>query len=280
MKIIHQLKEMQEDSALNRSQGKSIGLVPTMGALHEGHLSLIRAARQENQRVVVSIFVNPTQFGANEDFHQYPRNLTADAALAEEAGADVLFNPSAEDMYPSDLCTRISMGSIAKGMCGRYRPGHFDGVAIVVNKLFHLVHPQRAYFGQKDVQQVQVIRQMVKDLNMEVDIMACPIIREADGLAMSSRNVYLKPEERVSALLLSQALKEGTQWIENQGKDPHLLREHLEQRLKSDSKIQVQYIEILHPTSLQPLETLEKPVLIALAVFIGRTRLIDNTLVL
>ncbi len=279
MKIIHQLKEMQRDTALHRSEGKSVGLIPTMGALHEGHLSLIRAARQENDRVVVSIFVNPTQFGANEDFDLYPRNLVTDAKLAEESGADVIFNPSAKDMYPSDLCTSITMGSIAEGLCGRYRPGHFDGVAIVVNKLFNLVNPHRAYFGQKDAQQVQVIRKMAEDLNMGVEIVACPIIREADGLAMSSRNVYLKPEERISARLLSQALREGQEWVKKDLQDPEVLREKLRQILESDPAIQVQYIEIVHPESLHPLKNLEKPILIALAVFIGSTRLIDNIII-
>ncbi len=279
MKIIHQLKEMQRDTALHRSEGKSVGLIPTMGALHEGHLSLIRAARQENDRVVVSIFVNPTQFGANEDFDLYPRNLVTDAKLAEESGADVIFNPSAKDMYPSDLCTSITMGSIAEGLCGRYRPGHFDGVAIVVNKLFNLVNPHRAYFGQKDAQQVQVIRKMAEDLNMGVEIVACPIIREADGLAMSSRNVYLKPEERISARLLSQALREGQEWVKKDLQDPEVLREKLRQILESDPAIQVQYIEIVHTESLHPLKNLEKPILIALAVFIGSTRLIDNIII-
>ncbi|RQD70996.1 MAG: pantoate--beta-alanine ligase [Tindallia sp. MSAO_Bac2] len=279
MKTIHSLKEMQEYTALQRAEGKTVGLVPTMGALHEGHLSLIHAARKENDRVVVSIFVNPTQFGVNEDFDQYPRDLETDSKLAEKAGADIIFNPEAKDMYPTDISTSIKMGSIAEGLCGRYRPGHFDGVAIVVNKLFNLVNPHRAYFGQKDAQQVQVIRQMVQDLNMEVEIVSCPIIRESDGLAMSSRNIYLSEDERDSARLLNQALEEGRTFIEKGHRDPEELRQLIQKLLQSDPRLQVQYIEIVHPSTLQPLQFLQKPVMIALAVHIGKTRLIDNIII-
>lgn len=279
MKTIHNLKEMQEYIAFQRAEGKTVGLVPTMGALHEGHLSLIHAAGKENDRVVVSIFVNPTQFGANEDFDQYPRDLKTDSELAEKAGADIIFNPEARDMYPADISTSIRMGSIAEGLCGRYRPGHFDGVAIVVNKLFNLVNPHRAYFGQKDAQQVQVIRQMVQDLNMEVEIVSCPIVRESDGLAMSSRNVYLSEDERVSARLLNQALEEGRTFIQKGCRDPGELRQLIQKLLQSDPRLQVQYIEIVHPSTLQPLQLLQKPVMIALAVHIGKTRLIDNIII-
>lgn len=277
LKIIHQLTEMQTYAEQQRAIGKTLGFVPTMGALHEGHLSLIHRAKKENHQVIVSIFVNPTQFGANEDFDQYPRNLEADSALAKEAGADVIFSPIVSDMYPAHFSTRITMGKIAEGLCGKYRSGHFDGVAIVVNKLFHLVNPHRAYFGQKDAQQVQVIRQMVEDLNMKVEIIACPIIREADGLAMSSRNAYLSEKERVSARLLNQALLKGRQYVKEGHENPEELHQMMKSFLENDPQIQVQYIEILHPNTLEPVSTLKTPLMIALAVFIGNTRLIDNT---
>lgn len=206
MVVVQKIQEMKEIAKKLKKEGKSIGFVPTMGYLHEGHLSLVRLSKQQNDITIMSIFVNPIQFGPNEDYDRYPRDFERDKSLAEKEGVDYIFYPSVEEMYPEDFKTVVSVKKITEIMCGKSRPGHFDGVATVVLKLFNIVNPDRAYFGQKDAQQLAVIKQMVKDLNLDVEIVPCPIVREQDGLAMSSRNVYLSEEERKSATVLYRAL--------------------------------------------------------------------------
>ena len=214
MKLIQTINELRAELDVLRREGKTIGLVPTMGALHAGHASLVKRAVAENDVVVVSDFVNPTQFGENEDLGSYPRDIKRDAALCEAAGVELLFNPSPEEMYYKDNCTFVDMNRLTNVLCGKTRPIHFSGVCSVVTKLFHIVTPDRAYFGQKDAQQLAVIRRMVRDLNFDIEIVGCPIVREADGLAMSSRNTYLNKEERKAALVLSQAVRLGEELIE------------------------------------------------------------------
>ncbi|MFK7695731.1 pantoate--beta-alanine ligase [Paenibacillus sp. HJGM_3] len=260
-----------------------VGFMPTLGYMHAGHLSLIDRARQECDIVVVSIFVNPLQFGANEDFDKYPRDNERDTRLAAEAGADFVFIPSVQEMYPQyPTKTKVVVNEITDVLCGASRPGHFEGVATVVAKLFNIVQPDRAYFGQKDAQQVAVIEQMVQDLNMPLTVVPCPTLREPDGLAMSSRNVYLSEEERKQALVLSQALKLAEDLTATHAGSitAEELRSRLESHISTAPLAVIDYIDIRTYPSLQPVETLatDQPVLIALAVKFGRTRLIDNTI--
>jgi pantoate--beta-alanine ligase len=259
-----------------RREGKSIGLVPTMGFLHEGHLSLIRKARQENDLVVVSIFVNPTQFGEGEDYDTYPRDLARDMEGCRQSGADIVFAPDAGEMYAADSTTYVDMGRLTDRLCGASRPGHFRGVMTVVSKLFNIVRPDRAYFGQKDAQQVLVIKRMVQDLDFDVQIVEVPIVREADGLAMSSRNTYLNPQEREAALVLSQALFDAKRRIEGGERDGDVIRAGIIQRISSQPLARLDYAEVVDDKTLEPLRELRGGVLIALAVRIGTTRLIDN----
>ncbi|MBI5554849.1 MAG: pantoate--beta-alanine ligase [Elusimicrobia bacterium] len=279
MKIIKKIDKMQKYIVKAKRAGKKIGFVPTLGALHEGHLSLIRRARKENDLVVVSIFVNPIQFGPKEDFKKYPRPLAKDRRLAKSAGADVIFNPSAEEMYPSGYQTYVEVGKLAEGLCGAARPGHFRGVATVVAKLFNVVSADKAYFGQKDYQQVQVIKQMVEDLNIPVQVVICPIVREKDGLAMSSRNQYLSPEERISATCLSEALKVAKAMISSGIKDAIKIKKEMRNIIESNLLGRVDYIEIVNAENLEPVQKMQGRVTIALAVFIGKTRLIDNMVI-
>lgn len=276
MKIIRRIKKIQEYVSQAKKAGKTIGFVPTMGALHEGHLSLIRQAGKENDVVVVSIFVNPTQFGPKEDYKKYPRPLAKDTRLAKSAGADVIFNPSAAEMYPAGYQTYVEVGKITKVLCGTSRPGHFRGVATVVNKLFNAVPADKAYFGQKDYQQVQVIKQMVKDLNIAVQVVTCPIIREQDGLAMSSRNQYLNAEERKSAICLYEALKVAKAMIKSRIKDTSKIKKEIRNIVESNLLAKVDYIEIVNAETLEPIKMIKGKVVIALAVYVGKTRLIDN----
>ncbi len=276
MKIIRKIKLMQEYVQKQRQAGKTIGFVPTMGALHEGHLSLIRQAAKENDIVVISIFVNPTQFGPKEDFKKYPRPMAKDLRLAKSAGADVIFNPKAEEMYPAGYQTYVEVGKIAEGLCGASRPGHFRGVATIVAKLFNAVPADKAYFGQKDYQQTQVIKQLVKDLNISAQIVACPIIREKDGLAMSSRNQYLSPKERKSATCLYEALKIAKAMINSGIKDVSKTKKEMRNIIESNLSARVDYIEIVDAETMQSVTRIKGKVTIALAVFIGKTRLIDN----
>lgn len=279
MELISQTRQMQEWSLAQRAAGLTIGLVPTMGYLHEGHLSLVRAARAECDRVVTSIFVNPMQFGAGEDYEVYPRDLERDRALLEQAGVDVLFAPSVPEMYPPGYHTAVEVGGhITATLCGASRPGHFRGVTTVVSKLFNLCLPHRAYFGQKDAQQVTVLEKMVRELHFPLTIVRCPIVREPDGLAMSSRNVYLKPEERPSALTLSQALELGRAMIEQGERDPGVIRQAMIDHIQAAPFTSIDYVQICNGDDLSDLDTVQGRVLLALAVRVGTTRLIDNLL--
>lgn len=278
MKQIESVAKLRHELAA-RGGGK-IGLVPTMGYLHEGHLSLVKQAKEECELVVLSIFVNPLQFGPNEDYDQYPRNLERDAAIAREAGVDFLFAPRVKEMYPEEPLTRITVSRITEPLCGGSRPGHFDGVTTVVAKLFHIVQPDRAYFGLKDAQQAAVIERMVRDLHFPVRIVTCPTVREADGLALSSRNVRLSPKERSQAVILSQALHEVAARI-SAGTIQTAAEaiSYLEERIGSQPLAVIDYIEVLSFPELEPVEDIaKKRVLIAVAVFFGSTRLIDNIL--
>lgn len=276
MQIVTNIEELRSIVKWWRGEGHSVGLVPTMGYLHEGHKSLIVKAVSENDRVVVSDFVNPTQFGVNEDLSSYPRDLNRDAALCEEAGADVIFHPEPEEMYFPDNCTFVDMDRLTKGLCGKTRPTHFRGVCTVVSKLFNIVTPDRAYFGQKDAQQLAVIRRMVRDMNFGITIVGCPIVREEDGLAMSSRNTYLNPKERKAALILHESLTLGEELIRAGEKDAVKVKNAIVKHMKTEPLARIDYVEIVDGETLEPAETIEGPILAATAVYIGKTRLIDN----
>jgi pantoate--beta-alanine ligase len=274
---IKTIAEMREHINEARRQGKRIGIVPTMGYLHEGHLSLVKAAREKCDLVVMSIFVNPLQFGPNEDFERYPRNIERDREMAGTAGVDLLFTPEVSEMYSKPILTNISVSQVSAPLCGRSRPGHFDGVATVVMKLFQIVQPDFAFFGQKDAQQVAVVTQMVQDLSVPVEIVPCPIIREADGLAMSSRNVYLSEEERIQALVLSSSLEQAEAWL-REGVSLQEIRERLIRLISEKPLASIDYVEMTSYPDLCPVEHAEKgqAILLALAVRFGKTRLIDN----
>jgi pantoate--beta-alanine ligase len=259
-----------------RARGASIGIVPTMGALHEGHLSLIRAARAENDLVVVSIFVNPTQFGRTEDLKKYPRDLGRDLALCEEAGATLVFSPEVDEMYPDAYSTWVEVEGLTDGLCGRSRPGHFRGVCTVVTKLFNICRPDRAYFGEKDAQQLAVIRRMTHNLDMRVRIVPCPTVREADGLAMSSRNARLTPEHRAQAPVLYRALSAARDLVRGGERDAAALDAAIRSILSEAASGEVDYVEIVDADDLAPVSTLKGECLIALAVRFGDVRLIDN----
>lgn len=259
-----------------KKEGLSVGLVPTMGYLHEGHKSLIERAVKENDRVVVSIFVNPTQFGPTEDLESYPRDLNADSILCEEAGAALIFAPEVSEMYAEDFTTYVNTSGVTAELCGKSRPIHFRGVCTVVNKLFNIAAPDRAYFGEKDAQQLAVIRRMVRDLNMNVDIVGCPIIREADGLAKSSRNTYLSPEERQAALVLSRAIKAGKAMVQSGEKDGERVLDEMKRIISEEPLARIDYVEMVKWDTIEVHHRVDGPVLVAIAVFIGKTRLIDN----
>lgn len=279
MKIIKSPDSMYADSSLVRGSGQTIGLVPTMGFFHEGHLSLMKKARKECDRVVVSLFVNPTQFGPGEDFEAYPRDFNRDCGMAEEVGVDVIFHPDPKNMYPQGFQTYVQVNQITKGLCGRSRPGHFMGVTTIVSKLLNVVTPDRAYFGKKDYQQFVVIKRMVSDLDIPVKIIGCPIVREKDGLAMSSRNTYLKPDQREAALSLLRALKAGKMMIKNGMNDPEKIVRAMNGIVVDSPPARVDYLEVVHPDDLLPLKRIEKRALLAGAIFVGKTRLIDNQIV-
>jgi pantoate--beta-alanine ligase len=260
-----------------REGGAEVGLVPTMGYLHEGHLSLVRRSRAENKATVVSIFVNPTQFGPNEDFGAYPRDLERDAILLEREGVDIVFCPSPEDLYLPDHSTFVNEDRVSRDLCGASRPGHFRGVCTIVLKLFNLVGPDRAYFGEKDYQQLQVIRRMARDLNVGVEIKGCPIVREKDGLALSSRNVYLSKEDRVAALTLNRALGRARALFGRGERKAALLVGEVRLELEKEERVCLEYAELRDAVDLSVVETAEKPAVLALAARVGKTRLIDNT---
>jgi len=279
MKVINTISDMKEIIKLNRTTKKSIGFVPTMGYLHEGHLSLVKRSVQDNDITVMSIFVNPTQFGPNEDFEKYPRDMERDLSLAQAAGVDVVFTPDVEQMYPDKYKTFVNVESITDVLCGYSRPGHFRGVTTVVNKFFNIIEPDKAYFGQKDAQQVIVIKKMVRDLNMSLEIVTCPIVRETDGLAMSSRNVYLESDERKASVILSKSLFESEHLIKQGEKSREKILEYVRTRIKTEKLAEIEYIEVVSADNLETMEKLDGVVLIALAVRFGKTRLIDNIIV-
>ena len=279
MQIVSSIEELRSIIKWWRGEGHSIGLVPTMGYLHEGHKSLIVKAVSENDRVVVSDFVNPTQFGPNEDLSSYPRDLSRDAALCEEAGADVVFHPEPEEMYDKGNCTFVDMDSLTKGLCGKTRPTHFRGVCTVVSKLFHIVTPDKAYFGEKDAQQLAVIRRMVRDLSYGIEVVACPIVREADGLARSSRNTYLNPAERKAALCLSRAVFRGQELVGAGERDAEKLVAEMRAVIEAEPLARIDYVSAVDGETMLPVEELTDGVLAAMAVYIGKTRLIDNFIV-
>ena len=276
MRVVKTIEEVREQVKAWKREGLRVGLVPTMGFLHEGHKSLIVKAVEENDRVVVSDFVNPTQFGPKEDLASYPRDIERDAKLCEEAGADLIFHPEPEEMYAPDYCTFVDMDGLTKGLCGKTRPTHFRGVCSVVAKLFSIVAPDNAYFGQKDAQQLAVIRRMVRDLNFDIRIVACPIIREEDGLAKSSRNTYLNAEERVAALVLSRALNKGKALVENGELSAAKVKDVIMEELCKEPLARVDYVEVVDADSIEPVKELKGNILVAIAVYIGKTRLIDN----
>lgn len=274
--LIKELKELKSLIKSWKREDLSIGFVPTMGALHEGHESLIKKAVEENDRVIVSVFVNPTQFGPNEDFDSYPRNIEKDLNLCISAGASIVFNPDASEMYFNNKSTNVSVSGLTNVLCGAKRPGHFDGVCLVVSKFLNIVTPDKAYFGQKDAQQVAVIKRMVRDLNIDVEIVACPIIREEDGLAKSSRNTYLSKEERKAALVLSKSLRLAKNTLVNGERSATKLKAIMIEEINKEPLAKIDYAEIVDSDSLENIELIDRNILIPLAVYIGKTRLIDN----
>jgi pantoate--beta-alanine ligase len=279
VRIIRRIKEISKLSLKNRLKRIKIGFVPTMGALHQGHLSLIRQARRENSFVVVSIFVNPIQFGPKEDFKKYPRRLKRDANLCRKEGVDIIFFPSVKEMYSDNFKTYVTVKDLSDVLCGKSRPGHFQGVTTIVTKLFNIVQPDTAYFGQKDAQQAIIIKKMVEDLNMPVKIKILPTIRQIDGLALSSRNVYLNDKERKDALVLSSALKLARNLIEKGEKDTLKIIDRMKKMIQMKKTAKIDYISIVDLDNLRPISRIKGNCLIALAVWIGKTRLIDNIVI-
>lgn len=278
MEIINRIPRMRSVARKLRKEGKKIGFVPTMGALHEGHLSLVRQARALADIVVVSIFVNPIQFGKGEDFETYPRDLARDAEMVATRGVDYLFAPRVEEVYPQNFCTYVIVEKLGDRLCGLSRPGHFRGVTTIVMKLFNIVQPNFAFFGQKDAQQAAIIKCMVRDLCVDTEISVCPIIREPDGLALSSRNVYLTPEQRAAAPILYKALSSGKRLFDSGVRDAGALLSTMRQTIESEPLARIDYVSLVHPDTLEEVSVIEegRKVLAALAVYIGRTRLIDN----
>jgi pantoate--beta-alanine ligase len=274
--LVKEIKELRTLIKGWKREGLSVGFVPTMGALHEGHESLIKRAVAENDKVVVSVFVNPTQFGPNEDYDAYPRDINKDLNLCMNAGAAVVFNPEPSEMYFENKSTSVSVSKLTSVLCGAKRPGHFDGVCLVVSKLFNIVTPDRAYFGQKDAQQVAVLKRMVRDLNIDIEIIPCPIIREEDGLAKSSRNTYLSQEERKAALVLSRSLNLAKALLDGGERNAAKIKEAMIEEINKEPLAKIDYIEIVDSDSLENVENIEKSILVPIAVYIGKTRLIDN----
>jgi pantoate--beta-alanine ligase len=276
MRLCHSIDEVRAASRTGRREGKSLGLVPTMGALHEGHLSLVRAAKAQCDLVVVSIFVNPLQFGPNEDLAKYPRNFDRDRELVAKEGVDFIFAPRVEEMYPAGAVTYVTVEGLSDKLCGRSRSGHFRGVTTVVSKLFNIVEPDRAFFGQKDAAQSTIIRRMVRDLNIPVRVVVCPIVREPDGLAMSSRNAYLDAGQRKSALLLYRSLAAIQERFDQGERKAHVLIDAGKRTIAHEPLVRLDYIEIVDPGTLEPVDDLSRGGLAAVAAFVGNVRLIDN----
>lgn len=276
MKVVNSIKEVREQVKQWKKEGLTVGFVPTMGYLHEGHESLIKKASSENQRVVVSIFVNPTQFGPNEDLEAYPRDLERDMKLCENAGCTMIFHPDVEEMYGEGFSTFVEVENLTKGLCGKSRPIHFRGVCTVVSKLFNIVAPHRAYFGEKDAQQLAVIKKMVKDLNMDLEVIGCPIVREEDGLAKSSRNTYLSKEERQAATVLNKVLLEAKESMNSGERSAEKIIDLISAKINEEPLAKIDYVEVVDSLTMENVDKIEKTVLVAIAVFIGKTRLIDN----
>jgi len=278
MIVINKIKDLRKMIKKEKSNGKKIGFVPTMGYLHKGHLSLIKKAKSDNDIVVCSIFVNPTQFGPNEDLDKYPRDFERDKSLLKKEECDILFYPNVQEMYPNGFSTKVSLNILTDKLCGKSRPGHFDGVATVVTKLLNIVTPDSAYFGLKDYQQLLVIKRVVNDLNIDTNIVGCPIVREKDGLALSSRNVYLTEEQRVSALSLSKSFSLVEELLSKGVKNPNKIKEEVANYIGGFPFTKIDYIEIVDPETLEDIKEINGNFLMALAVFVGKARLIDNNL--
>ena len=276
MNTVKTINEVRHQVKVWKKEGYSIALVPTMGSLHEGHASLISRAAKENEKVVVSIFVNPIQFGPSEDLDSYPRDLHKDEIVCEGAGADLIFAPKATEMYYKDIEASVSVKELATGLCGAKRPNHFAGVCTVVSKLFNIIPADKAYFGQKDAQQLAIIKRIVRDLNFDIEIIGCPIIREKDGLAKSSRNVYLSSKEREAALILNKSLTKCREALQNGERSTDILKEIIKAQIQTEILAKIDYIEIVDALSLTAIGFANKPILIAIAIYIGKTRLIDN----
>jgi pantoate--beta-alanine ligase len=279
MEILRTVDSVRQWVRAQREARRAVHFVPTMGYFHEGHLSLMRRAQHDNGAVIVSIFVNPLQFGAGEDYNRYPRDFERDRQMAQSVGVEAIFYPDVAEMYPAGYQTEVRVKELSKPLCGKSRPGHFEGVATVVLKLFNIVTPDRAYFGMKDYQQLRVIQQLVRDMNLPIEIVPCPIVREPDGLAMSSRNVYLTPEERTAATVLYRSLQWAQEQVEWGERDASKLREGVFQRIAAEPLARIDYVEVVDAETLQPVERIDHPTLIALAVFFGKARLIDNCIV-
>ena len=279
MKVVHTIKEVREIVKEWKKDGLSVGFVPTMGYLHEGHKSLILKSVSQNDRTVVSDFVNPTQFGPTEDLARYPRDLKRDSELVESAGADLLFNPEPSEMYPPHFTTTDNTTEVTEHLCGARRPVHFGGVCQVLTKLFNIVTPDRAYFGQKDAQQLAVVRRFVRDLNFDIEIIGCPIIREDDGLAKSSRNTYLSKEERKAAVILYKSLMKGKALIEAGERSSKKVIDEITKVLNTEPLAKVDYVSVVDNINIQPIDTIKGEVLVAIAVYIGTTREIDNFII-
>lgn len=279
IKIVHTIEEVRQQVKEWRKNGNTVGLVPTMGYLHEGHQSLIKKSVEQNDKTVVSVFVNPMQFAPTEDLESYPRDLNADAELCTETGADLIFNPEPEEMYKNGFCSFVDMIGPTAELCGKSRPIHFRGVCTVVSKLFNIVQPDRAYFGQKDAQQLAVIKRMVLDLNVPIEIIGCPIIREDDGLAKSSRNTYLNDEERKAALILSKTIFMGKKLVEDGLTDAKELVRLMKENIESEPLAKIDYVEVVDFNDISIKDEISDNTLVAMAVYIGKTRLIDNFIV-
>ncbi|MEO0102900.1 MAG: pantoate--beta-alanine ligase [candidate division WOR-3 bacterium] len=278
MKVVRKIKKMQDIAQEARKRGKIIGFVPTMGYLHEGHLSLVRIAQRKSDLCVVSIFVNPLQFGPKEDFKEYPRDIKRDKRLLEKEGVDIIFCPEEKEMYADDFSTYVKVEGLTEGLCGRSRPGHFQGVTTVVTKLFNCVMPHFSVFGQKDAQQALVIKRMVRDLNLPIKIVIAPTVREKDGLAMSSRNIYLSPKEREEASILYRSLKTAKEMIEKGERNPNVIIGRMREMIEETSG-RIDYIAIVDTRDLKEIDLIKGEVLIALAVYFSKARLIDNIIV-
>ena len=276
MKVVGTIKEVRELVKEWKKNGETVGFVPTMGYLHEGHGSLITKARENNDKVVVSIFVNPMQFGPTEDLDSYPRDLEKDSKFCESLGADLIFHPEPEEMYHDDFSSYVDMSVLTEELCGLSRPVHFRGVCTVVTKLFNIVQPDNAYFGQKDAQQLAIIKHMVQDLNMDINVVGCPIVREEDGLAKSSRNTYLSPEERKAALILSKTVKLAKELIDAGEKDADVVVAKMKENIETEPMAKIDYVKAVNGLTMQQQKEIKAPMLIAMAVYIGKTRLIDN----